>query len=160
MIGLSATMAQDIVPAAATLSSEAHLGKVVGTVMTGLLLGILLSRVVSGFVAEHGALLRSLAHLWRVLRRTRTMIFGGGKTSWRAGAYSDQSPAVCAHHAADANDGFWPVRVPSNGGFGVVQFRGVEPREWHNRTRWHRQEKTAQFAWLAPLSIVQLGEHN
>ena len=59
MIGLSATMAQDIVPAAATLSPEAHLGKVVGTVMTGLLLGILLSRVVSGFVAEHGALLRS-----------------------------------------------------------------------------------------------------
>ncbi|AOK63418.1 MFS transporter [Burkholderia ubonensis] len=52
-IGLSATMAQDVVPAAATLAHDAHRGRTVGTVMTGLLMGILLSRVVSGFVAEN-----------------------------------------------------------------------------------------------------------
>ncbi|ELI8021605.1 MFS transporter [Yersinia enterocolitica] len=53
VIGIAVTMAQDIVPASATLVSAAQRGKTVGTVMTGLLLGILLSRVLSGFVAEY-----------------------------------------------------------------------------------------------------------
>lgn len=51
-VGLTATLAQDIVPAAATLAPEAHRGRIVGTVMTGLLLGVLLSRLVSGWVAD------------------------------------------------------------------------------------------------------------
>ncbi|MEJ2633065.1 MAG: MFS transporter [Acidihalobacter sp.] len=58
-IGLCATLAQDIVPAAAHLAPAALRGRVVGKVMSGLLLGILLSRVVSGLVAAQWG--------WRVM---------------------------------------------------------------------------------------------
>ncbi|MGA7834744.1 MAG: MFS transporter [Acidimicrobiales bacterium] len=52
LIGLGSVAAQLLVPMAAALSSDHERGRVVGTVMSGLLLGILLARTVSGFIAQ------------------------------------------------------------------------------------------------------------
>ena len=64
LIGICSSVPQLLLPMAAHLAPEADRGRVVGRVMSGLLLGILLSRTVSGFAAAHlGG--------WRV-------VFGGG----------------------------------------------------------------------------------
>ncbi|MHB1233640.1 MAG: MFS transporter [Burkholderiales bacterium] len=52
-IGMGSTIAQQIIPFAAELASPQTRGHVVGTVMSGLLTGILLARTVSGFVGEY-----------------------------------------------------------------------------------------------------------
>ena len=53
LIGLCSSVPQLLLPLAAHLAPEADRGRVVGRVMSGLLLGILLSRTVSGFAAAH-----------------------------------------------------------------------------------------------------------
>jgi predicted MFS family arabinose efflux permease len=52
VLGLATMVPQLIVPYAATIAAPNERGRVVGTVMSGLLIGILLSRTVSGFVGE------------------------------------------------------------------------------------------------------------
>jgi predicted MFS family arabinose efflux permease len=52
-IGIVSTIAQQAVPFSAELAPAAERGHAVGTVMSGLLLGILLARTVSGFVAQY-----------------------------------------------------------------------------------------------------------
>lgn len=52
LVGVTSVMAQILVPFAATLTPDAERGRVVGTVVSGLLLGILLARTISGLVAE------------------------------------------------------------------------------------------------------------
>ncbi|WP_223417930.1 MFS transporter [Shewanella inventionis] len=52
IISLSANITQQLIPFAASLSTPENKGRVIGTLMTGLTVGILLSRTLSGFVGE------------------------------------------------------------------------------------------------------------
>lgn len=82
LTGLFSVVAQILVPLAATLAAPAQRGRVVGTIMSGLLLGILLARTVAGVLADLGgwrtvywvasALMAVMAlALWRGLPATR-----------------------------------------------------------------------------------------
>jgi predicted MFS family arabinose efflux permease len=54
LAGITSAAAQIVVPFAASLAAADHRGRITGTVMSGLLLGILLARTISGVIAEIG----------------------------------------------------------------------------------------------------------
>ena len=75
-VGVASAVAQVVVPLASSMAGEEERGRIVGTVMSGLLVGILLARTLSGLLSELGgfrlvfgvaaaAMLLLAAVLWR-----------------------------------------------------------------------------------------------
>lgn len=78
LIGFTSVVPQLFVPMAAQLATDQQRGKAIGTVMSGLLIGILCSRTLSGYIGEHlgwremyyiaaGVMLLNAMALWRYL---------------------------------------------------------------------------------------------
>ena len=118
LVGAGSTVAQMLVPMAASLATESTRGRVVGRVMSGLLLGILLARTVSGLIAGvtswrvvYGAAAVLMVVLAVVLARVlpaegeRPAIGYGTLLAVDAGALPGRAPAPPAD----------PVRRPGHG---------------------------------------------
>src|SRR2546428_13289691 len=74
LMGIATCVPQILVPLAAGLAPPGQRGRAVGTVMSGLLFGILLSRTLSGFVCESGGLCwMDFLRLWVIVRVALTV---------------------------------------------------------------------------------------
>lgn len=76
IIGLGSVAIQILLPMAAGLATDGSRGRVIGTIMTGLLIGILLARTLSGLIAGVAG--------WRVMYAVATvLVLGVAVTLWR-----------------------------------------------------------------------------
>ena len=82
LIGCTSVMAQILVPFAASLSPAAERGRVVGTVMSGLLLGILLARTASGLIAQLAGW-RAVYGVAAVLMAVQMVVLARKLPTWR-----------------------------------------------------------------------------
>jgi predicted MFS family arabinose efflux permease len=83
VVGFTSVMAQILVPFAATLADPAHRGRVVGTIMSGLLLGILLARTASGLIAQYAGW-RGVYVIFAVLMVAQTITLWAVLPTYRA----------------------------------------------------------------------------
>jgi predicted MFS family arabinose efflux permease len=91
VVGASTVVAQVLVSYIATLAGPEERGRVVGVVMSGLLLGVLLARTVAGGLAETGT--------WRVVYWVAgaMMIAQAGVLRWRMAPYREEHRSGYRH---------------------------------------------------------------
>jgi predicted MFS family arabinose efflux permease len=104
VVGVTSVVAQILVPLSSTLAAERERGRVVGKVMSGLLVGILVARTASGIIAELGgwrlvfglsaALMLALS---AVLRRSLPEVRPGTTTLSYPGALRSVGRLVAEH---------------------------------------------------------------
>ncbi|KXF75588.1 MFS transporter [Paramesorhizobium deserti] len=105
IVGAGSTVAQQIIPFAATLAVPEKRGATIGTVMAGLLSGILLSRTLSGFVGAHAGW-REMFWLGVPLALVAAMLMFATLPDHRA------TSRMPYHHAIRSLAHFW-VREPA-----------------------------------------------
>ena len=91
IVGVTTVVAQIIVPMTASLAADNQRGRAVGTVMSGLMIGVLMARVISGIVAAtlgwravYIIAAVAMLVLAAVLRRMLPAVQPGGSISYRA----------------------------------------------------------------------------